>query len=73
MKALIRFVWTMFTCLLGLLFVNTLNNSFIGRNICANCKFGVSISADVNQSRALQGSGGTPIYTHRKAGSLNEY
>lgn len=49
MKALIRFVWTMFTCLLGSLSLNTLNNSFIGRNICANCKFGVSISADINQ------------------------
>lgn len=51
MKALIRFVWTMFTCLLGSLSVNTLNNSFIGRNICANCKFGVSISANINQCR----------------------
>lgn len=73
MKALIRFVWTMFTCLLGSLSVNTLNNSFIGRNTCANCKFGVSISADINQCRPLQGGGGTPIYTHRKADSLNGY
>lgn len=73
MKALIRFVWTTFTCLLGSLSLNTLNNSFIGRNICANCKFGVSISADINQRGPLRGGGGTQIYTHRKADSLNEY
>lgn len=73
MKALIRFVWTLFTCLLGSLSLDALNNGFIGRNISANCKFGVSILADTNQGRPLQGGGGTPIYTHRKADSLTEH